>query len=249
MPATSSHTRCGRRACTRRNSARESTSSPRPMMLPARCENSSTASGRKRSRNASRSSIAGVAPENSSSAPARKRERAGDLRHDRRDVHARRARWARASGCALRGQLLGAEQQRAEHQRHQVVDARGRRAASRAAHPTARPGSVSSMTASNTPTPPGTWLTMPAITASGVGAEERHEADVRVRRQQRPQHRRRQRQVAAPTARAARGRCAAPAARSAQPRISSVPRAERRPQRVGGHRARAARVPTSIDQL
>ena len=41
-------------------------------MLPARCEISSTASGRNWSRNASRSSTAGVAPENSSSAPARK---------------------------------------------------------------------------------------------------------------------------------------------------------------------------------
>ncbi len=41
-------------------------------MLPTRCETSSTASGRNWSRNARRSSTAGVAPENNSSAPARK---------------------------------------------------------------------------------------------------------------------------------------------------------------------------------
>ena len=122
-----------------------------------------------------------------------KGQRAGDLRHDRRDVQARQL-LRPGEPRALFGDFLGPEQQRAEQQRHEVVNgtigeqraeqrvcghARQRQQDHRLEHPDPA-GHVAEDTGDH---------------RGRVHAEERYEANLRVGRQQRPQHRCGQRQV------------------------------------------------------
>jgi hypothetical protein len=92
-------------------------------------------------------------------------QRAGHLRHDRCDVQ----RGERVSSCerpALGAQLLYAEEQRRRHERRQIIDGSvdEHRAQERAQRHVGQ--RANTITVSNTPKPPGTWLTMPAVTAA-----------------------------------------------------------------------------------
>ena len=165
-------------------------------------------------------------------------ERAGDLRHDRRDVDARQLVRAGERG-ALPRELLGAEQQRGEEQRHEIVDAAvreqradecvRRNAGQRQQHHRLEHADAAGNVADDA-----------GDHCRRIDAEEADEADVRSRRQQRPEHRARERQVRDPEQDL---RQADRRSRSAQRPAADLELAacERGPERVGTDRAEQRR--------
>ena len=116
-----------------------------------------------------RASTAGVAPDKQQHAARDEGERGRDLRHDRRERRPTRtlapARGADAARAARRPRTAARPSAAARRSRR-----RDTRAASRAARRSARCGNISTTAASNTPSPPGTALTMPTAIAGRIDA-------------------------------------------------------------------------------
>ena len=171
--------------------------------------------------------------------PGEEGEGAGDLRHHRCDVQARQL-LRPGERRALRRQLLGGEQQRAEQQRHQVVHAAvGEQRAEQRVRRHVRQGEQHHRLENAHPA--GHVAHDAGDHRGGVHGEEGEKADGRGRRQQPPQHRRGQRQV---HDRECDLRESERRSRGAQRPAADLERAARegRPQRIGAHRSQQQRA-------
>ena len=181
-----------------------------------------------------RASMLGVAPDKSSTPPATKVSVAATC-----GIDAARCRPTRQPARAQSGRAARAAPRRGTAARRPRAArgsrSRDRRAASRAARSAGTCGRTSTITASNTPRPPGTWLMQAGRDGRRIQRRERGVADVRLGRQQHPDDRACEREVRRRRARAARAPIVGPGSRSAQPRISSGRRPTDAQHEIGDH--------------